>query len=467
MERSNTEKGNIAAANIVAKLLGLAPDLGVHELSQQHDPNHWDIDVDLKGGSGVAQAKVQAKWFSEDNTRLKVSHIDDWLRAQLLTIPMWWDHPKQQVYWCDIFTFLVENGGFRGRGEVEITSALVPLDVDNEASRRSFLSWIRAFAKVWPLQYDEPEWLRRPEFPAAFADVLRNPDILTFLPVNADLVTAIRDAWGRTGPSLTRALFRAGAAALEKSPEHAVIGLAESYGIAESQVELRAYLVEKLYRWAERIGARCASTLATLKAFRQLVAVMCYERAGDVRFPQFAASHAYPFGALVQLLPASVAAQQLVKILLTDEEPNTLLFAAYALGLVGLDHQPTVISGLVRETRVRLRTRTDSLGPLWPLADRQLLYTEAQLGSEEARDRFLTALRVQGAIGFEVPFNYCYYGGDLKLIKYRYERRLDDNPPTDRATKDVILATYEGLRTALKAQLPTIAVIKPELWPVS
>jgi hypothetical protein len=69
-------KGRIAASAIVLTLRRY-PGVNAYEIPEQNDENHWDINVDLQMGSGVAGMKVQAKWLSEHNTKIAINHLDD------------------------------------------------------------------------------------------------------------------------------------------------------------------------------------------------------------------------------------------------------------------------------------------------------------------------------------------------------------------------------------------------------
>lgn len=103
------------------------------------------------------------------------------------------------------------------------------------------------------------------------------------------------------------------------------------------------------------------------------------------------------------------------------------------------------------------------MNPHWRLADRQLLFTCAQLGNDNSKRRFLKILQ-HGAIHFEALYNCDYYDFEKKLIDHRYGRRLDENSRSDQHVKEILRAGYDKMRQLTPTDMKTFTTKAILTW---
>jgi len=245
---STQAKGNIAEKAVQLELERMKPFVqNVISIANQDDPNHADLIVSL--ANEYTMFIVQVKHLSESNLSLEMSHLCDWLEAQLLTVPIWWDDTTRTAYWADILSYLIRTGGVRGRktAKFNLDVDLHKLKAEDADSTSRFLKWIQTFSSIWPKLSSTSldAWILDAEFPINFIDVVSNPEILVYLPVNAHLLNVLRAHEGhskRDVRAVTADVFKAGARALTASAQVAVKELARKYNISDSDHEVMGEL---------------------------------------------------------------------------------------------------------------------------------------------------------------------------------------------------------------------------------
>ncbi len=129
-------------------------------------------------------------------------------------------------------------------------------------------------------------------------------------------------------------------------------------------------------------------------------------------------------------------------ILAQHNDPDVLRHAAYNLGSLNIPWNDHIWKDM-RKLRQKVFERRAAIGEKqWPLVDRQLLYTEAQLGGSEANAQFIRALRDNDALYFELAYNFIYYSGNRQLIQRQIEHRLGERRRTDRFVDNILQTGY-------------------------
>jgi hypothetical protein len=183
----------------------------------------------------------------------------------------------------------------------------------------------------------------------------------------------------------------------------------------------------------------------------------------DLELPPFLSNNTYPVGNLLGLLPYNLLLDPLLNILERENDYNALQYAAYCIGLLNIP-RASEIWREVRDRRLRLHRRKSKIGRRWPLADRQLLYSEAQLGSDRARLEHDRKLRTEDVKQFEAAYNYVYYQGNRKLMEYRFERRIDEGLRADQNVREILLRIYDETRRWLNRNGNRDLKVLPHLW---
>ena len=200
-----------------------------------------------------------------------------------------------------------------------------------------------------------------------------------------------------------------------------------------------------LTQWSDRIPPNRKSAVhQSLWAFDKLLCLLTYEKPGDVALPSFASKHTYPIGRLVNLLPWNAVADSLLRVLKRDNDPQVLLHVAWCFGILNYPVRSEPWEP-IREMRHTLHKRKATVGVMWPVVDRQLLYTEAQLGSAQAHEQFLRMLSRSEGASFDAAYNYAYYDGNALLIQDRFERRLEEGVRTDLNIRAMLAVIYDHL----------------------
>jgi hypothetical protein len=275
--------------------------------------------------------------------------------------------------------------------------------------------------------------------------VIKDPDLVLFLPLSRRLVDILSD-YTDTPKSRIPALVLRAAKLLIISPEVAILELFRACSISEHDLEAKARVKVCFLEWRDRIPIdRQVAMAQTLWALNQLLSMISYRDHSDIQFPSFSAIHAYPLGRVVNLVSPAVLVDPLSRILELDLRPQVLQYAAYCLGILPLRSSAKPWER-TRELHSALRQRKTQIGKRWRLADRQLLYCQAQQGGEQAHAEFLSKLGDPEVGRFEAEYNTAYYGGDHNLIRDRFERRLDEGVRTDDNVRAILLQIYDYIR---------------------
>lgn len=461
MMLGNSEKGNAAEYAICAELVHLGAY--VTRINQQDDGLHGDIQVTLR--RPVARFQVQCKFLSEPNRSLRVQHLRDWVSAlDHPTVPLWWDDEKRIAYWADPVKFLLRTGGMSARANAKFNERrdLRLLDARDQGSRDRFVKRIRDLCLIWPhMRSVAGLWLANVEFPVNFVDVVENPEILMYLPSSSRLVALLSQFSAAPRSGISQDVLLAARLALS-SPQEATKRLLHKYGVRDPQIY--EYVENCFLDWCERIPAHRRWAVAqTLWGYDRILAIAGYQRPGDLHFRRFSASRTYPIGNLVSLFPSSLFLEPLSRMLTQDNDRRVLQFAAWCTGI--MNHPVHSEYGRdINKLRLALPSRAEKIGEGWPLVDRQLLYTEVQLGGDEARSEFLRKLSIGGVGEFEAAYNLAYYEGDRDLIRYRFERRLHEGFKTDRNVSQIISGIYHHIHTRMGTEMKGALALRPKLW---
>ncbi len=457
--------GNRAAAAIWSALTDLAPNISqVVQIDTPQDRTHADILAFLSEIS--APFHVQAKKLSRNNRKLEIKHFEDWLRTGVPTVLMWRDNETRKIYWADMLRFLFRTGGTKDRKTATVNEQhdMHELDVTDEASKAKFVSRIRALCEWWPDR--NTRW--RVEIPQSLVDVCADPDVLLYLPVSLQLVDLLDVYMGcrQSRFELSRKVLQAARNGVD-SPYAASIELIRQCGLPERDRDLLRRVEECFRGWRDRIPRdRKKFTKETLWAFDKLQSLFGYQQSGDLWVPEFRARNTYPISRLINLLPEKAFIEPLRRVLEQDTDLNALLYASWCLGNLNLNRPAT--DELWREVRTlrieSLRSRTDRIGEKWTLVDRQLRYTEAQLGSGEGQQEFERKLTDDTVGQFEAAYNFAYYSGDRHLIRDRFERRLDEGYRTDMNVRTILALDYNHLQKFLKVDDRAWRTLRPQSW---
>jgi hypothetical protein len=216
--------------------------------------------------------------------------------------------------------------------------------------------------------------------------------------------------------------------------------------------------------WRDRIPVdQKAASFKTLAAFDQLLSIVNFGGARRLGFPHFSSENTYPLGKLISLLPANVLEQPLLAILQTDNNPTVLQFAAWCIGILNHPAGSDVRAEIAR-LRKFIQVRRNKIGEFWPLVDRQILYTEAQLGGMAAQYEFIRKLREDDVSDFEVTYNLRYYSHNQGLMEYRFVRRLEEGARTDQGTIEIVRLIYQKTRVRLAYYGDRPSPLLPKLW---
>jgi hypothetical protein len=201
-------------------------------------------------------------------------------------------------------------------------------------------------------------------------------------------------------------------------------------------------------------------------AYDKVLAIVGYNGPGDLKFPSFSASYAYPIGNLISLFPTSLLDEPLFRILREDNDYKVLQYAAWCAGILNYPVRSEYWR-YFQELRLTLPRRATKISKRWlPIVDRQFLFTEAQLGGDEAQSNFLRNLSRSEVGEFEAAYNLAYYEGKRDLIQYRFERRLDEGSMTDNHMRPILSGIYNHMYTRLSAEPKGTLTLRPELWPM-
>lgn len=470
MVYTSQQKGNVAESAVALELERLAPAIkSVIRVANQSDPNHWDLEAIL--ADRCTSFFVQVKHLSRANLVLDMSHLRDWLTARTVTVPIWWDDVNRKAYWVDLLRYMIRTGGTLTRSSAAFNQQLDlnELNADDRASKESFLAWVTNRCSVWPRMHIEPNigLQLNPEFPVGLIDIVREPDILSFLPVNSKVIHTLEQYLGQIpghATLVTSDILKAGQTSVI-SPTIAATELARKYRIPQGDHEVINRLATQLAAWANAVDdTRKNQSAKVLWAFDKVLSITSYKNEGDVILPSFTSEYTYPIGRLVNIVPPEFLLESLEKILTRDRNFQVLLHASYYLGLLNYPRSTKVWSR-VRAIRQSFQNRGTTVGPMNPAVQRQLLYTEAQTGCEEAKDKFISALKNPGAAQFDAAFNYHYYGGNAATIKTRFERKLDQSFGHSQFVREIVSLIYQRLSTALRDEPSTLTRLIPSLWP--
>jgi hypothetical protein len=249
-----------------------------------------------------------------------------------------------------------------------------------------------------------------------------------------------------------------------RSPRTAATGLLANLQVTLPDPAFLEAITNCFADWRGRTPISRQELVAqTLWGFEKACSIISYRGPGDLALPNFCARYAYPIGKFIALLPPYLLVEPLFRILTTDTDPAVLQYAAYSIGQINYPHYSEPLHEL-RKLRTGLTNRAKLIGDRWQLAQRQILYTEVQLGNESAELEFLRKLTDSAVGHFEAAYNFGeYYGGDKALVKFRFEQRLDEKPRTDINTRRILLKIYDHIRTSVH-NTANIVTVDPTLW---
>jgi hypothetical protein len=435
----------------VRDLLASLPGVGTAFLvPQRHDVGHWDIAVVLTERRTTFFAQV--KKLSDRQLRVDTQHLDDWLESHTLTVIMWWDERSQQCYWADPVRFLFRTGGLRHRktAKFSLGEDLVLLDPNEASSRSYFVNWVASFAKNWPDIQRVPRLLLDEEYPLTLPAAAREPELVSFLPVSSSLLKLVRHDLKLTEPQIAShlgAVFRAGAEAL-RSPTAAAHRFLSTITTTPASPDIVQAVARLLKDWAAKVRREDRAGVGNaLLGFDTAVSLLITPDLARRPPAAFRAANTYPFGRILNLLPLDDVLGSLERLLMQENDATALQYGSYALGIINYPRRSVeTVLRIAQAARERLAKRKAQIGRKWRVADRQLLYTQAQLGSEEARQEFLRALGDADRLAFEAAYNWAYYAGNMGLIRHRFEDRLDVGVPSDEHVRDILVRIYDGIR---------------------
>lgn len=415
---------------------------------------------------------IDALATSEDDPQLHQNLITAWLNAPMLMIPMWWHEDVRSAQWFNWPRYLIRAGGLNAlaHSSVDPTPDFHRFDTRNTGSVENFFQWVQTLSSIWPEDHGQSShiWLADPILPVTLLDLLQDPDILCFLPISAELKRTLDAHVAERAPGpkqLVGDLFRAGAAAM-KSPMSAATSLADRYDVAVNDLETRSRLTEQLSHWAQNVDAQKRAELATaLRAFDWVMGLLSYQKRGDLHVPAFTFASARPFSTLVGLLPIERTIDPLIKVLSTARDPNLIFHVLYCLGLLNYPTRNDIWI-LLRQTRLRMRARKEEYGPMWRALDREFLYIEGQLGSDQAIAEYLRLLKDKDGTHFEIAFNIQYYRGNTERVIRSLEDKLDDSGRPDRILRPVWDLVRRELLKLTISGLRGHDTIDPRLWPI-
>ena len=191
---------------------------------------------------------------------------------------------------------------------------------------------------------------------------------------------------------------------------------------------------------------------------------------GDAFFPSdiFTYHSTYPLAQLARQLPSEQLAKAAKRILTETDDHERILHGAHLFGTmyVGSADRNAALNEL-HSYHEFLRSRRGKI-KAWPMIERQILYTESQLGDSAAKSMFLKAQRTPDGKAFDIAFNYRYYDGDMSRIRERFEKWLrEDRRPSDAFVSDLLENIYVDLRQAIEQNSPVLKILTPERWPVT
>lgn len=422
------------------------------------------IEVTLYENS--AHVIVQPIAMNGDIFVLETAQMLRWLDSAVLVVPLWWNESHRAIYWTDLSRYLF-SGLLAHRTKIlRCQSDLYRLDTRDDATVKTFFQWVSKWSKSWPKLYfqSKNDWLLDRQFPSTFLDVVRQPDVLQVLPLDTDLVTQLESVGNqeRGWHQIVLDLISAGTHA-RFSPERAIEKLLNQYGVIRQ--ESRVQIAGEFFSWLERLGAdREPDAAQTLRALNDLFSLLSYEKSGLLRLPPFASIYTFPLGRLIRLLPPDVVVEPLCAILAQHNDPDALCHAAYHLGTLNIpwnDHNWKEMHKL----RQKAFERRDAIGEKqWPLVDRQLLFTETQLGGGPANARYIRALEDNDALYFELTYIFRYYSGNHQLILRQVEQRLGERRRTDHFVNNVLQTIYNRCWQD-RDSLEIFSKLDPKLWP--
>jgi len=202
-----------------------------------------------------------------------------------------------------------------------------------------------------------------------------------------------------------------------------------------------------------------------LSAFNQVLSIAAYQDPGDFKSTPFNKAHTYPVRNLLKLLPIEVIGKQLDLILATEADTNLLLNAANYFGVLNWPIRADVWRH-VKDLRQAIRRRRMLIGPEWRAVYRQLLYTEAQLGSEEAKVEFIRSIVKKDGHNFDAAHVYQYHGGNPELVLRSFEIKFEETPMSDVHVIDIQRIEYDQVRKKIRENSPSLQIPLPEFWPV-
>jgi hypothetical protein len=438
-------------------------------IGNQDDPSHWDLLVTLKDSGGFFA--VQVKTFSRASLTLEAEHVRDWVGADLVTVPTWWDSHRRCLYWTDILRVVIRKGGIQQRRTVTVSSGqdlhqLVPGEPRSEAA---FLSWITERCRLWHGLRGEGLRALLPEieFPVGFLETVMTPELLLYLPLNRRLVNAMADhSAGLPRADLARRVLRAMPSAA-RSARDAAAQLVEACGLDARDRDLLGFVHGEVSSWLERVrscGVGVSESTQGLWAFDALQGLIDTSSSRPLALPPFTYRYTYPMGRLAGTLPVEYLVKPLLELLRGDKDYRRLQYGAYLFGI--LPHRPeTEPWREVRAARVRVSKSRRHIGKGWRLADRQMLYTEAQTGDAQAQTRFRALMQRPEVALFEAVYNFQYYEGQEAVIRDRYEKRLEEGWRTDSNTREIIGLCYNHLRRMHASDGTAPRSLDPSMWP--
>ncbi len=185
------------------------------------------------------------------------------------------------------------------------------------------------------------------------------------------------------------------------------------------------------------------------------------------RFRQFTAGSTYPLSRLARQLPRCRMIGPIDVMLTGAHDPERVLHGAHLFGglFAGTSMAESATSHL-KSIHAHLGSRRGDIDG-WPMIERQLLYTEAQLGDEEAKAVFQRKLGTPEGTAFDVAYNFRYYGGDLQLMKLRFEDQLlEECRPSDAFVTDVLTIIYKQVLCAVEQESPVLRNLRLDGWPL-
>ena len=381
---------------------------------------------------------------------------------------IWRNDLSETAYWADPLRRQLRQGSRDTSKTLTFNENHDLKRIATDEEKSALVAWLRTRSRFWSMvrRPEAPGWPEDFEFPVALLNAIEDPTILRFLPVSRALLTLFEEnglKGNLTRAALSSAFLRAARQA-DSSPHTATRVLLKDCGITEVDPDTRTQIKHALIAWRKRVASdERVAVDNTLWAWDLIQSWTLPQRVPGPKFPLLRSRQTYPLGALVGLLPSDVLLEPLIQFVKVARDHKALQYAAWCLGALRAPESAELWK-VAREARSVVLGRRDAIGKGWQLVDRQLLYTEAQLGGEEAEELYVKRLFCPKVAAFEAAYNWSYYDGDADVIRHRFEQRLDECRRSDAHVRKILTGIYRAIRPCISGEVPSPTAIDGSAW---